>query len=119
MDDTQIRKCSNLFINFIIFIKFLFLINVGIYLFIKYFTKSHHYQSTSMYIIERVRFIFTICLALLLIFIFSPHNNHTIYITPNMTFLFYAVGFLLITTANWSLFFNQPAWLKDASMLAQ
>jgi hypothetical protein len=119
MDDILIKKWLNLFINFIIFIKFLFLINVAIYLFIKYFTKSHHYEAISMYIIKRIRFLFTICLAILLIFIFSPRNNHTVYITPNMTFLFYAVGFLLITTANWSLFLQQPVWLKDVSMLAQ
>ena len=119
MDDTQTRKLLNSFINFIIFIKFVFLFNVVIYLYIKYFTKLHHFESTSLYIIKRVRFVFTICLALLLLFIFSPHHNHSVYITPNMTFLFYAVGFLLITSANWSIFMQQPVWLKDASMLLQ
>lgn len=119
MNDIQIRKLLNSFIDFLIFIKFLLLINVIIYIYIKYFSKLHHYESISIFIVKRVRFIFTIGIAILLIFIFSPRHNHTIYITPNMTVLFYAVGFLLITSANWSLFLQQPIWLKDASMLLQ
>jgi len=56
------------------------------------------------YMRQRVEFIFRVGIALLMMYIFSPLNDHTIYITKDMFLLFYILGIYLILSADWNLF---------------
>ena len=113
MKEKETRILLNNFINFLIFIKIIFFINVIIYLYLKYFTKLYSYEKIIKYIISQINFIFSISISILLIFIFRPSNNNIIYITTDMSVLFYIFGILLFITSNWELYFKEPIWLKD------
>jgi hypothetical protein len=112
-------KYINLFIYFIIFIKIIFLLCVIGEITFKYYhknsTQSKYWEGIFEYWHQRTEFIFSICIAVLLIFIFSPKNNHVIYITKEMTILFYLFGLFLILTAKWSLFISESNIYKKIS----
>jgi len=113
MKEKEIRILLNKFIDILIFIKIVFFINVIIYLYLKYFTKLHSYEKIIKYIITRINFIFSISISILLIFIFGPHHNNIIYVTTDMSVLFYIFGILLFITSNWEIYFKEPIWFKD------
>jgi len=101
----------------IIFIKIVFLIST-----IGHLIFSHHNKNSSkskkldekfVFWKERTEFIFTILMAILLIFIFNPRSTNQKYITKEMGFLFYLFGFILIITSDWSIIFKEPDWFKQ------
>ena len=113
------KNYINVFIVFIILVKIIFLLCV-----IGEITFNHYHKNTPQskywegifkYWHERAEFIFTICIAILLIFIFRPRNNNIIYITKEMTILFYLFGLFLILTANWGLVINENKLYKKIS----
>jgi hypothetical protein len=110
------KNCINLFIVFIIFVKIIFLLCVIGEITFNHYNKnspqSKYWEGIFKYLHERAEFLFTICISILLIFIFRPKNNNIIYITKEMTILFYLFGLFLIFTANWSLFINEPKIYK-------
>lgn len=110
-------KIIDIFIYFIIFIKVLFLITVfGKYIFSNYDKNSKNsklLKEKFEYWRERFEFIFIICMAILLIFIFSPRHSHQVYINKEMTILFYLFGFILIITSKWGIFFKEAKWYKQ------
>lgn len=62
---------------------------------------------------ERVEFIFVIGMALLLIYLFNPIRKIPIIIDNETKLLLTLLGFLLIITARWSLFFKEPSIIKQ------
>lgn len=65
---------------------------------------------------ERIEFIFVICMAILLIYIFYPGSKKLI--DQETKFLFYLFGVILLFTAKWGTFFKEsPALLKLQSVL--
>ena len=71
------------------------------------------YSPVTLYWKERTEYIFTICMAILLIFIFHPWSHHVKkYMTPEIQLLFYLFGWILIITANWSVFIQEAPWYK-------
>ena len=106
-------------IYFIIFIKVIFLISaLGHLFFSKFNAKSQ--QSIELnekftYWKSRSEFVFTILMAILLIFIFSPRHNHQKYITKELGILLYLFGFILIITADWNVFFTESKWFTNIS----
>ena len=113
MKEKETRILLNKFIDFLIFIKIVFIINVIIYIFIKHFTNLYHYEKIIKYIISHINLIFSISISILLIFIFRPRHNNIIYITTEMSILFYIFGLLLFITSNWELYFKEPLWFKE------
>jgi peptidoglycan/LPS O-acetylase OafA/YrhL len=118
LSSKNIEYILTLYIDFIIFIKILFIICVFGDYFFRYYNKdsksSIFWEDMSHYWRLKTEFIFTICTALLLIFIFRGKTN-IIYITDEMRILFYLFGFLLIVTADWSSFFKVPKADKKLS----
>ena len=100
-------------------IKVIFLISaLGHLFFSKFNAKSQ--QSIELnekftYWKSRSEFVFTILMAILLIFIFSPRHNHQKYITKELGILLYLFGFILIITADWNVFFTETKWITNIS----
>jgi len=116
MDFNSIFKIESLltsFIYFIILIKIFFLFfSIG-HILLSHSTSSlKEKDSTFLYWKNRMEFIFTICMAILLIFIFNPRFKNKIYITKEMQILFFIFGFILIFTADWNLFIKEAPWYK-------
>ena len=105
-------------IYFIIFIKVIFLIMVISNLYLEKVSKNQElkdkYSPVTLYWKERTEYIFTICMAILLIFIFHHWSHHVKkYMTPEIQLLFYLFGWILIITANWSVFIQESPWYKS------
>jgi len=104
----------NSFVLFIFAIKILFILLSVTDLYFKY----KHPENPLILIIQfwrqRIEFIFVVCMALLLIYIFNPYSN-TIYKlmkekeTKVLLFLF---GIILLVTAHWKIFFQESPTLK-------
>ncbi len=56
---------------------------------------------------ERVEFVFVLLMSLLLIYVFFPRANRINLVTGEVKLLLFLFGFILIITANWSLFFKE------------
>jgi hypothetical protein len=63
---------------------------------------------------DRVDFVFTALMALMLIYVFNPRVNNLYLLTGKETkILFYLFGFILLITAKWSLFFKESPLFKQ------
>jgi hypothetical protein len=112
----KIAKILTVCIYIIIFIKAVFIISTIGHLIFSHYNKnstmSHNLDKKFSYWQKRTEFIFIILMSILLIFIFTPWHNHKKYITKEMNILFYLFGFILIITADWSLFVTEAEWYK-------
>jgi len=63
----------------------------------------------------RVEFVFIFMMSTLLIYLFNPRSNNTRFITSETKLLLYLFGFILVITANWSIFIKESPLLKDIS----
>lgn len=112
----KIERLLELCIYIIIGIKIIFLISaIGSIIFDHYqkdSARSKTLATTFSFWKERMEFIFIFCMALLLIFVFTPWHGHQKYITKEMGILFYLFGFILLITAKWSAFFKETPWFK-------
>jgi hypothetical protein len=105
-------------IYFIIFIKIVFILMVISHIYIEKISNNQElkdkYSKKTLYWKERTEYIFTISMAILLIFIFHPWSHHVKkYMTPEIKILFYLFGWILIITSNWSLFIHEAPWYKQ------
>jgi hypothetical protein len=62
---------------------------------------------------ERTEFIFTICMAILLIYYFKPGTSKPM--NRETGLLFFLFGWILIITAKWNIFFTQAKWYSNIS----
>lgn len=106
------------FVTFIIILKVIFvLLSIA-----KIVVKNRKPENTKLvdklqFWRERIEFIFIICMAILLIYIFYPGSKKLI--DQETKFLFYLFGFILLFTAKWGTFFKEsPALLKIQSVLS-
>ena len=115
----NIQNILAIAIYIIIFIKVVFLVSTIGHLLLRFFKitspKSKDLDTKFIYLKSKTEFIFTILMAILLIFIFSPRHNNQKYITKEIGILFYLFGLILIITANWSDFFKEAKWFKSIS----
>lgn len=58
---------------------------------------------------RRFEFIYIMCMSILLIYLFNPYQKTLPLITKETRYLIFLFAFILITTANWSLFFKEPS----------
>jgi hypothetical protein len=101
-------KYFDIYITFTFTVKILFIVLALTYIFIK--VKGYEKTNTAVkikYWKEKVEFIFTILMALLLIYLFSPRANRTTMIDRETKILFYLFGFVLLITAKWEDFFKE------------
>jgi hypothetical protein len=61
---------------------------------------------------ERVEFVFSILMSLLLIYLFNPRYNNHMIIDYEMKLLLYLFGVIMIITAKWSTFFEEAKWFE-------
>lgn len=106
-------KYYDIYITFAFFVKIIFIILALslIVLKIKGDDEKSKLEITIKYWKERVEFIFTITMALLLIYLFSPRVNRTTLIDRETKILFYLFGFILIITAKWEDFIRESKWV--------
>jgi hypothetical protein len=61
---------------------------------------------------ERFEFIFVLLMAILLIYLFNPRNDKSVTIDGETKLLLYLFGFVILITADWSVFFSEAKWFK-------
>ena len=60
----------------------------------------------------RFEFIFVLLMAILLIYLFNPIKDKSVIIDDETKMLLYLFGFVLLITADWSIFFNEAKWFQ-------
>ena len=109
-------KFSVPFIYVIIGIKALFLFSTLSNLFLTKIVKDNKliekYSHKLNKIKEQTEFVFIFLTSILMIAIFYPRQNNMKYINEHVKLLFYLFGWILIITANWSLFFHESVALQ-------
>lgn len=102
----------NMYVIFIILIKvgFILLSLINVYLKIKGKEHTEIYNNI-LFWKERLEFIFTFLMSILLIYTFGPWCVQPIKIDKETQILFYLFGFVLIVTANWEIFIKQTPLL--------
>jgi len=101
-------KNFDIFITFIILIKVLFIIFSLIHL--NFIIKKDEENKTNIeavYWRNRLEFIFTISMAILLIYLFNPRYDNQKLITHETKLLLYLFGFILIIIAEWGQFIRE------------
>jgi hypothetical protein len=105
----------DLFVLFIIVIKFVFIIAaIGHVILTHTDTKFEKYDSTLVYWKERTEFVFILTMAILLIYHFHP-KYHTKPISSETKLLFFLFGWVLIITAKWGIFVKESPLFKEIS----
>ena len=112
----NIEKILENIVFFLIIIKLIFLVSTVGDIIIKYFkddtTRAVLLDKKFLYWKQVTEFIFVVSMALLLIFIFDPWYKNQIYITREMSIMFYLYGFIILITANWGTIITEPGWFK-------
>jgi hypothetical protein len=113
----------DLLVLFIIFIKIVFIITAFGHAVLSHMTKKDNSNTGSkekkekdeklVYWHERTEFIFTICMAILLIYYFNPRSMKPL--NKETCLLFYLFGWILIITAKWNIFITSAKWYPEIS----
>jgi hypothetical protein len=108
-----------LYILVIIFLKIIFVILKTIVVYNKLLKKEETETSkTIVYWAERAEFVYTVLMALLLMYLFrNGLKGNKICIKDKETLtLLYLFGFILIFTSNWSVFITESKWFNEIEM---
>ena len=103
-----------IYINFIIFVKFLFacLAITHLYLKLKHRTDSD-LDKQIIYYKERLEFVFVALMSGLLIFLFNPRlDDRSKFLTRETKLVLYLLGVILLITAKWGVFFQESTYFK-------
>ena len=102
-----IMKYFNLYIILILILKIIFfsLSMIHLYLKFKKLEDSDLNKNVEMYR-SNVEFIYTMLMSFLLIYLFNPYYSNIHLIRNETRILLYLFGFILLLTANWSLYFG-------------
>lgn len=79
--------------------------------------KTQYSLSRAEYWKERIEFIFISMMSFLLLYLFNPRENNTIYITNETKLLLFLFGIILLITANWKNFIGSSLWLSKIQHL--
>jgi len=102
-----------IYIYVIFLIKIVFFILASTHLYLK--LKNQNGSNLDKEILfwrERVEFIFTSLMAILLIYLFNPQKNRIFMINNETQTLLFLFGFVLIITANWKTFLKESGMFK-------
>jgi hypothetical protein len=115
--DLRIEKILEKIVLFLIVVKIIFAITAVGDILIKYFfdtnVNADMLDQKFLYWKHLTEFVFVVSMSLLLIFIFNPWRKHQIYITKEMSILFYLFGYILLFTADWDTLGKMPPWFAQ------
>lgn len=101
----------DIFLYFIIFIKLVFSLTYFLHI---YFSKvnpnsqkGQEIDPTILFWKERTEFIFIASMSALMIYLFNPWKTEPLVFNNEMKVLFYVLGWVLLVTANWAIFFKE------------
>jgi len=104
----------NTYIVFLIALKIMFLLLALLHFYNRRQGKMNTKQDkVIVYWKTRIEFIFTIGMAILLIYVFSPRRRDKNIITHETKVLFFLFGIILIVTAKWENFIETSNWFKQ------
>jgi cell division protein FtsW (lipid II flippase) len=117
MVELKFETWLDYFIFFIIIIKIVFLFTSIGHVLITYSENevAKQIDPNLLYWKERTTFIFTISMAILLIYYFNPYVPAP-KIDKNTRFLFFLFGCVLIITAEWIYFIKDSVWYKKMNL---
>ncbi len=109
----KLETSIDYFLVFIIFIKIVFGLSVIGHLILTHskLLGAKDYDDKLMYWKDRTEFIFTISMAILLIYHFNPRSK-PVPIDKETAILFFLFGWILVITAKWSTFFVEAKWYQ-------
>ena len=103
----------NQFIMLLIILKVLFILLAIVHFYNRIKGKANSKEDKRvLYWKSRIEFIFTIGMALLLIYVFSPERRDKYNITEETKLLFFMFGLVLLITAKWETFIETSEWFK-------
>jgi hypothetical protein len=111
----KLKTWIDYFLFFIIIVKIVFVISALGHLILSHSTNSRaqNIDPQLVHLKQRAEFIFTVSMAILLIYHFNPRfSNKPIDIDSETSLLFFLFGCVIILTANWSLFIHEAPWYK-------
>ncbi len=107
----------DLFIYFIIFVKFIFIVSALVHIGIKFSDVDLEILDTvdnvAEYWKDKSEFIFKICMAILLLISFHPLRTTTQVLTKETKLLIYLFGFIIIITSEWKKFFADISFFEE------
>ena len=102
-------------------LKLAFITTTLLHKYVNYNKKSifYKYDDKLVYISKITEFIFIAITCMLIIFLFHPRKNNMQYFTPEIKFIMYLFGWIVIITADWTDFFAmiKPKNAKYSSIL--
>jgi hypothetical protein len=109
----KFEKTLDYFLFFIILIKIIFVGAAVGHLIFSHLDneKAKRIDPTLVHWKERTEFIFIISMSILLIYQFHPRLSKKP-INPETSLLFFLFGWILLYTANWSIFIKEAPWYK-------
>jgi hypothetical protein len=110
----KLETSLDYFLFFIIFIKVIFVISsIGHFILSKSTNaKAEKIDPKFLYWKQRTEFIFSISMAILLIYHFNPYFSKKP-IDQETSLLFFLFGIILLLTSNWGIFIEEAPWYKD------
>ena len=110
-------KMYNTYIIFLLSLKIMFIILALIHFHNKINGNINTAQDKEiLYWKSRIEFIFTIGMAILLIYVFSPKRRDKHIMNHETKVLFFLFGVMLILTAKWDNFITTSNWFKELQL---
>jgi len=117
MTNNKIVSKLDIFLYFIIFIKLVFSLTYFLHI---YFSKvnpnsqkGQEIDPTILFWKERTEFIFIASMSALMIYLFNPWKTEPLVFNNEMKVLFYVLGWVLLVTANWAIFFKESPIIME------
>ena len=117
MTNNKIVSKLDIFLYFIIFIKLVFSLTYFLHI---YFSKvnpnsqkGQEIDPTILFWKERTEFIFIASMSALMIYLFNPWKTEPLVFNNEMKVLFYVLGWVLLVTANWGIFFKESPIIME------
>jgi hypothetical protein len=108
-----------IYISIIFLIKIVFVILATVHLYLKFKNKSgSDLDKEILFWRERSEFIFTVLMAILLIYLFNPIKNKMFMINNETRLLLYLFGIVIIITADWKIFLKESNIFKKIQFVA-
>jgi hypothetical protein len=109
----KFQRIIDVYIIFIIFIKVVFGVSTLADVYLTKIAKTPNDSLDKKFVFwrERAEFIFIASVSAILIIVFNPFYKAPIELSFEMKVLFFALGFILLTTADWGLFVKETPFL--------
>ena len=109
------QKALDVYIIFIIFIKMVFGISTLAHFYLTSISKTlkPELDETFVFWRERAEFIFICSVAIVLIIVFNPFFRPPVELSFEMKMIFFILGMILITSADWGLFVKNTPFLRS------